>query len=68
MKDTIGEYRYTVCAQEYMHTYLYLCVCVDVYMYTYINQTTLCAHTNLHMCVYTLAYMHADFTCGCVDV
>jgi len=43
-------------------------VVVCIHMYTYIYEKTPCVHTNLHVCVYILACMHADFTCGCVDV
>jgi len=42
--------------------------CVRVRMYTHIYEKTPCVYTNLHMCVYTLAYMHADFTCASVSI
>ena len=40
---------------------------VGIHMYTYIYEKTPCVHTNLHMFVYILACVHADFTCGCVE-
>ena len=44
------------CVRTGIHAYVsvFVRVCGCVHMYTYINETTLCAHTNLHMCVYTL--------------
>jgi len=50
----------------YVSVFVWVCVCI--HMYTYIYEKTPCVYTNLHMCVYILAYMHADFTCGCIDV
>jgi len=49
------------------HISVFVRVCVCIHMYTYIYEKTLCVHTNLHMCVYILANMHADFTRGCVS-
>jgi hypothetical protein len=53
-----------------IHTYVsvFVRVCVFIHMYTCIYDKTSCAHTNLHVCVYILAYMHADFTCGYIHV
>ena len=53
-----------------IHTYVsvFVRVCVFIHMYTCIYDKTSCAHTNLHVCVYILAYMQADFTCGYLHV
>jgi len=40
----------------YTPTYVCLCVCVCIHMYTYMYEKTTCVHTNLHMCVYIIAY------------
>jgi len=58
------------CVRIGIHAYVsvFVRVGVCIHMYTYIYDKTPCVHTNLHMCVYILAYMHADFTCGCVDI
>ena len=57
------------CVHIGIHAYVsvFVCVCVCIRMYTYIYEKTPCVHTNLHVCVYT-AYMHVDFTCGCIGV
>jgi len=51
---------------EYVSVFVRVCVCI--HMYTYIYDKTPCVHTNLHVCVYILAYMRADFTRGCIHV
>jgi len=58
------------CVRIGIHAYVsvFVRVCVCIHMYTYIYEKTTCMHTNLHVCVYILAYMHGDFTCGCADV
>jgi len=58
------------CVRIGIHAYVSVFVRVGVCMYmcTYVYEKTPGVHTNLHMCVYMLAYMHANFTCGCVDV
>jgi len=57
-----------VCIGIHAYVSVFVRVCVRIHMYTYIYEKTPCVHTNLHMCVYILAYMHANFTCGCVDI
>jgi len=58
------------CVRIGIHLYVsvFVRVGVCIHMYRYIYEKTPCTHTNLHMRVYTLAYMHADFTCGCIHV
>jgi len=58
------------CVRIGIHSYVSVLVrvCACIHMYTYIYEKTQCVHTNLQMCVYTLAYCHADFTCGCIHV
>ena len=59
----------TLCANR--NTCIRICVVrvvVCIHMYTYIYEKTPCVNANLHMCVYILACIHADFICGCVDV
>jgi len=59
----------TLCANR--NTCTRICVVrvgVCIHMYTYIYEKIPCTHTNLHVCLYILACMHADFTCVCVDV
>jgi len=50
----------------YAYVSVFVRVGVCIHMYIYICEKTTCAHTNLHMCVYILVNMHANFTCGCV--
>jgi len=59
----------TLCAHD-IHTHVSVFVrgCVCIRMYAHIYEKTPCVYTNLHMCVYILVYIHADFTCGCVSI
>jgi len=43
------------------------CVCMYTHVYIYIWKDTVCAYEFTYVCVYT-AYMHVDFTCGCVGL
>ena len=57
------------CVRTGIHECIYVVrVGVGIHMYTYIYEHPPCVHANLHMCVYILVCVHADFTCGCVDV
>ena len=61
----------TLCANR--NTCIRMCVvrvCVCVHMYTYVYETIPCAHTNLHVCVYTCMYarrLHM-WVCRCLNV
>ena len=60
----------THCVRIGIHAHVSVFVhgCVCIRMYAHIYEKTPCVYTNLHMCVYILVYIHADFTCGCVSI
>jgi len=57
----------TLCAHRNTCIRICVCACVCMYTHVYIWKDTVCAYEFTYVCVYT-AYMHVDFTCGCVGV